>query len=263
MIHRSAYCRSTAFHHLPVLAMVLRGFQRYPVRTKTLLPLLLAMVLRGFPRYAVRTRAVLPVLLVVLLCASPGKLNLLRGQALLSSLNTSCSNYISINGETNINTFSLDQFVPEDVICGTDGSQWILLPEKEVYLIRVPVRNFQSSNKMVYRDFLELIDVRKHPYINIFMETSQFQLLLSERTFSTPRIGISVAGNTRYYNIPCTVSDCVDGKIAVSGHKTLKLTDFKLAPPEKTLGLIKVQNELIINFEFSLPSETGIKLSKI
>jgi hypothetical protein len=199
--------------------------------------------------------------LLVVLCVVGGQQ--LSGQAALSSLNTSCNNYIRINGSTNINTFSLDQFVPEDVICGTGNSRWILLPDEEVYLVRVPVRNFQSTNKMVYRDFLALIDVQQHPYISIFMDESQFQVMVNDRNFSMPRIGITVAGQTRYYNIPCTVSDCVDGRIAVSGHKTLKLTDFKLAPPEKTMGLIKVQDELIINFEFSLPSEQGIKLSKI
>jgi hypothetical protein len=219
------------------------------------------MVLRKFPRYAVLTRTALPVLLTMFLFAFP--VYRVNGQAELTALNTSCNNYIRINGSTNINTFSLDQFVPEDIICGTGNSRWIRLPDEEVYLIRVPVRNFHTSNKLVYRDFLALIDVQEHPYISIFMEEAEFQKLLHDKRFSMPRIGITVAGHTRYYNIPCRVSNCLDGKIAVSGHKTLKLTDFKLAPPEKTLGLIKVHDELNINFEFSLPSEQGIKLSKI
>lgn len=181
----------------------------------------------------------------------------------LSSISSSCNNYISITGETNINHFSLDQFVPEDLICGVGDSRWIKLPEEHVYLIRVPARNFDASNRMVYRDFLELIDVIEHPYISIFIEEAEFELLFQDRSYLRPRIGIAVAGTTRYYNVPCRVAECVDGKIAVSGQKTLKLTDFKLAPPEKTMGLIRVQNELIINFEFSLPSESGIKLSKI
>lgn len=181
----------------------------------------------------------------------------------LSGLSNSCNNYISITGETNINMFSLDQFVPDDLICGAGDSRWIQLPDEELYLIRIPVRNFEASNRIVYKDFLEMIDVKEHPYIHIFMDESEFGMLFQDRSFFLPRIGISVAGTTRYYQVPCQVSNCIDGKISVSGHKTLKLTDFKLAPPQKTMGLIKVQNELIINFEFSLPSESGINLSKI
>jgi hypothetical protein len=203
----------------------------------------------------------LTAILVIALCAIPREVIL--GQSTLSSLSSSCNNYVIISGETNINSFSLDQHVPEDQICGTDDSRWIPLPEEEVYLIRIPVRNFHASNRIVYKDFLELIDVKQHPFINIFMEDAQFQLLFQDRSFFVPRIGISVAGHTRYFQVPCRVTNCVDGKISVSGHKTIKLTDFKLAPPEKTMGLIKVQDELIINFEFSLPSEAGIKLSKI
>lgn len=184
------------------------------------------------------------------------------GPALAAS-GSPCNNYISIIGETNINMFSLDQYVPEDLICGAGDSRWIQLPDEEVYLIRIPVRNFEASNRIVYKDFLDMIDVKDHPYISIFMDESEFRMLFQDRSFFLPRIGISVAGTTRYYQVPCQVSDCVDGKISVSGRKTLKLTDFKLAPPTKTMGLIKVQNELIINFEFSLPSESGIKLSQI
>lgn len=183
--------------------------------------------------------------------------------SVLSVASSSCNNYIRISGETNISMFSLDQYVPEDLICGTGNSRWIQLPDQEVYMIRIPVRNFEASNRIVYKDFLDMVDVKQHPYINIFMEESEFQMLFQDRSFFLPRIGISVAGTIRYYQVPCHVSDCIDGKIAVSGRKALKLTDFKLAPPVKTMGLIKVQDELIINFEFSLPSESGIKLSKI
>ncbi|MEX0986156.1 MAG: hypothetical protein WD052_01675 [Bacteroidales bacterium] len=116
---------------------------------------------------------------------------------------------------------------------------------------------------MVYRDFLKLLDVSTHPYIKIFLDENQFKTLFHGQSVYAPEIGVMVGGTTRYYKIPCSISNCLDGRILIAGSKELRLTDFKLAPPEKSFGLIKVQDKLIINFEFSLPSDPELKLTQI
>jgi len=212
-------------------------------------------------KYGVSRAAYLPVLFLALsaLIHSPT----LNAQSLASSPGPSCDNYISISGATNISDFTLEQNVPDDLVCGTGESRWLPLPEENIYLITVPVRNFSANNRVVYRDFLDLVNVRKHPYIQIFMDDKDFQSLFGHKKSYSPTIGVTVSGVTRYYRINCYISECVNGKTAITGQQSVNLTDFKLAPPEKSLGLIKVQDELIINFEFTMPEEQNLKLTSL
>jgi len=199
-----------------------------------------------------------PVFIVFLvLCTA------VSGQDRLGNFEARCQNFISISGGTNVNEFELQQEVPESLVCGLGDSKWVPYPEKELYIISIPVRNFSATNKMVYKDFLKLLKVTSYPDIKIFMDEEQFNALYSGSNFYLANIGVIVSGVSRYYRIPCTISPCVDGRITVSGRQELMLTDFKLEPPEKTLGLIKVQNQLIINFEFRLPLNQELNYSKI
>ncbi len=185
----------------------------------------------------------------------------LKGQDHFSTGIGICSNIIRIAGATNLNRFELEQEVASDVICGPGNSNWIFLPGQKVYLIAIPVRDFTANNKMVYRDFLEMVNASSHPYISITMAEEEFLSLYNGMKRRTTQIGVTVAGVTMRYDIPCLISNCANNRIAIRGTKSLKLTDFKLDPPGKTLGLIRVQDQLIINFEFSLPAEPGIKLT--
>jgi hypothetical protein len=186
---------------------------------------------------------------------------LATGQSALSTNHGRCENYINIAGATNINDFELHQEVPDNLICGIGDSRWIPVPEDQGFMILIPVRNFNATNRFVYKDFLQLVNVNKHPYIQIFMKEKEFKTLFNGLTVYSLMIGVSVSGVTRYYQIPCKVSSCMDNRIAISGSKKVNLTDFNLSPPEKTLGLIKVHDELMINFEFNLPVDPETNLT--
>ncbi len=94
------------------------------------------------------------------------------------------------------------------------------------------------------------------------MKKSEFTTLFKGYLVYSLNIGVIVNGVTRFYQIHCKVASCMNDRISVSGSKTLKLSDFNLSPPTKTLGLIKVHDELMITFEFSLPvhPETNLTL---
>jgi hypothetical protein len=188
---------------------------------------------------------------------------LTMGQSALSANKVRCENYINISGATNLNDFALHQEVSADLICGIGDSRWIPVPEDHGFVIMIPVRNFNATNRFVYKDFLQLINVNEHPYIQIFMKESEFKTLFNGMTFYSLMIGVSVSGISKYYQIPCKVSNCKDNRIAISGSKKINLTDFNLSPPEKTLGLIKVHNELMINFEFSLAVDPETNLTQL
>lgn len=66
---------------------------------------------------------------------------------------------------------------------------------------------------------------------------------------------LTILNNTVTNTIPVTVEKMADGKIKVVGSTPLKMTDYKLPPPEISLlgmAAIKVGDDLQINFEWVL-----------
>lgn len=148
------------------------------------------------------------------------------------------------------------------LLCAPGESGWIHYPGSSFYEIRIPVKNFRANNHFDYKDFLDLIKASEYPYITIQIRTNQFQEFYDYGKSYYPRLKISIAGVTRPVPVECTVIKCSFGERIISGNKNLKLTDFKLDPPIKSLGLIKVKNELNINFEFKIPENLITNLSE-
>jgi len=173
-----------------------------------------------------------------------------------------CDNYIEIQGQTNINDFHLRQIIPEKEMCADNESGWIHIPDKSYYEIRIPVRNFTANNHFVYKDFLSLLNASDFPYILIHINTNKFLEFYEKKSVYFPDIYISIAGVTRSYTVKCAVLQCNYGKKAIRGNKMVKLTDFKLDPPEKSFGLIQVKNELNIIFDFKIPDDLITNISE-
>lgn len=166
-----------------------------------------------------------------------------------------CNNKIRISGETNVNDFHLEQKIPEELFCGPGDSNWFKASNENYYVINIPARMFSANNQFVYKDFLDLINASEFPYIQIILDEKDLSRFHQERGFVKPEIRILLAGYSKTYRVNCIISDCRYGEKTIKGRKEIKLTDFKLDPPVKSFGLIKVKNELNINFEFKLPSQ--------
>jgi hypothetical protein len=54
---------------------------------------------------------------------------------------------------------------------------------------------------------------------------------------------------TRKYRIDCSITQCSDN-IVLKGEEVILLSDFRLKPPEKLMGLVKVNNEISVDFGF-------------
>ena len=171
-----------------------------------------------------------------------------------------CTNFIQINGKTNLNNFFLEQNIRGNYLCGPGNSEWMYQPELSKYEMRIPVSKFEANNPFVYHDFLSLIRASEYPYIRILIDEDDFQNIYSNKNSFNSDVQISLAGVTKTFSIECMVTACNYPNMIISGTKIIKLTDFKLDPPEKSFGLIKVKNELSINFEFKLPDNLITKV---
>lgn len=164
----------------------------------------------------------------------------------ISSRKNSCLNFIHITGESNVNQFSFSFNQSEILNRKVGGSS-----DTGDVIIRIPIREFRASNQMMYSDFLEMMKESEYPIIEICFKRKQLYRANAGNNGSCPDIQITIAGVTRVYKIDCSIFPCADN-LFIQGEKKLKLTDFRLKPPVKLKGLVKVSNDINVNFGFMI-----------
>jgi len=70
-------------------------------------------------------------------------------------------------------------------------------------------------------------------------------------------VSITVAGVSNQFDLNCKIDKVDNENQILNGTTRIKLTDFEIVPPVKLLGLVRVKNEIIINFKFCIKSNTS------
>lgn len=158
--------------------------------------------------------------------------------------------YISVQGTSNVNEFTLinQHPIPDDEYNGIEDSGNYLN-------VLISVNEFSSENKRMVNDFRQMLQESKYPYIKIGIEPIEFADFEETTGLTEFSLIITIAGKTNKYNVPCEVFSKLNSGYTITGSFSVKLTDFNIDPPEKLLGLIKVNNEVFINFLFKFDSE--------
>ncbi|MGQ1891129.1 YceI family protein [Thermophagus sp. OGC60D27] len=161
--------------------------------------------------------------------------------------NKGCDDYIKIDGSTNVNHFYFIQTLDKNpnVVISRD-------PSRETLVLKIPAHDFEPSNPMMYKDFLDFIKAHEFPYIDITIFFDNFRLPAGNATAVVPRIKVGLAGQTKTYKIPGYLEECLDKELHIKGRVNIDLKDFGLEPPTKFLGMVKVSNEVFINFALTL-----------
>ncbi len=172
-----------------------------------------------------------------------------------------CQGYINISGTTNINHFNFSNELSSIWIpaAGQDGPP----EDSSIFEIRIPIKDFRTNNPVMYRDFLELVSASIYPYIYIGIHYPYLKRILTEGVNTIPEFEITLAGVRNEYRIPCRVWNCGVEHVLVSGSREVRLTEFKLDPPEKFQGLVKVHDSVLINFSLVFGLQSEIKLSRL
>jgi hypothetical protein len=161
------------------------------------------------------------------------------------SVTENCNSYILICGKSNINQFN---FIYNSVDT-KDIRLFSHSKDTGLFEVSIPIKDFEASNPLMYNDFLELMKAVEYPRINICLSRHQLELASNGSQSSCPEITITLAGITRSYPINCTIYNCSD-KLYINGSKKIKFSDFNITPPEKLHGLVKVRDEIDVNFGF-------------
>jgi len=154
-----------------------------------------------------------------------------------------CGTFLVINGKSNVNSFSFSFLnSPDDTGSSFRYRSW----EKGTEIL-IPLKEFQASNPRMYNDFLQEVHESEYPYISVFFPYLEPDKLGSVTSGSGQKVLITLAGVTKQYTIECALVNCGD-HLALRGSEKIRLTDFRISPPEKLSGLIKVKDEITVSF---------------
>lgn len=156
---------------------------------------------------------------------------------------------VVISGTSNVNKFTCSYEVP-----GLEVPVHMVYRESldEIHFknanLQLESNLFDCGGKAINKDFKELLKTEKHPWIKLRL------LYVDPPSPDTKKVGvgmeITIAGVSRTY---ATELDSEQrGDIFVDGTLALNLTDFKLEPPKKVLGLIKVDDQVMVDIKLRL-----------
>ncbi|MFO7977404.1 MAG: YceI family protein [Bacteroidales bacterium] len=171
----------------------------------------------------------------------------------LPEIDNECESHISIHGSSNVNQFQLINHNPRIVKRSDQGQE-----EERSQRIEIPVNEFQGDNKRMREDFLELVNASEYPLIIMTIEPRNLEECLKARGLSDFKTEITMAGVTQHYIVPCGVDTCERSGYVLRGSLEVELTDFGIDPPRKFFGLVKVNNEVLIDYVFRFETDDDI-----
>ena len=149
---------------------------------------------------------------------------------------------LKISGETNINNFNCifnPADLPEKLIVRFERKQQNLIFKNTSLILNANA--FDCGSRPINKDFEALIKAKKYPYI--FLHLKELNLLNQKSALIT--LNIEIAGIKKSFKVPVKIDDI---KSNYKGIIHLNIDDFKLEPPKKIFGLIKVKKEIQIEF---------------
>lgn len=151
-----------------------------------------------------------------------------------------------IHGQTNVNSFTcfISCYNSNDTLTyHVDPKSKILEFEQNAMII--PIYNFNCGNNLITKDFRTTVKADKNPYLNIsFVSLEQS----SQSTEDKALLEITLAGVARRVSVKFTQTKKGDF-LQLSGNHSVCFNDFALQAPERMLGLVKVQEDLRVEFK--------------
>lgn len=164
------------------------------------------------------------------------------------------SSTLTIDGKTNVNTFrcGITQYSGTDTLVIQEGSPL----RKPLFVkgkVSLQASRFDCGMQMMTHDFNTTLKSKQYPYIVI--DFKSFERLpdynKTEDKFNGT-MTISLGGVTKVVDVICSIKTKPTGHIHLSGGRPFLFSDFNLEPPDKMMGLIKIQQELMVQFNLVL-----------
>ncbi len=158
---------------------------------------------------------------------------------------------LTINGTSNVNDFRC--IYDEDSASGTasneqyDAIQNASTSTSEDVLVLV-VDSFDCGKRGINRDFRNTLKSDIYPTIHVEL----IDVVRKNEIPAMAIVNISLVGITKEYSVELGEAYVEDGDTLVPGTQIINMSDFNIEPPRALFGLIKVRDELTIQFSLRI-----------
>jgi hypothetical protein len=168
--------------------------------------------------------------------------------------------YIDIEVKSNVNIVNFTYALAGNTI-NEEFDQTSVGTNSGMASIVVPVKEFRSNNELALQDFQTLLRADQYPDLKIVIPQSVLMQLRPGEQVTVPNILITIAGVSKKYDITCSVENPDSKGYILVGSIKVRLTDLSIDPPVKYFGLVKIKDEVIVKFGFSL-NDNNLALNK-
>lgn len=153
---------------------------------------------------------------------------------------------VVVSGSTNTIQFSClsshpvrEQLLTEVQMAGTSLFKGSIL---------MKVEGFDCGNTIMNRDFYNTL--REDEFADITLTIIELRGNTSDDGMGILQgeIELEIVGIRHQIEIVCSLENLPDGQKRIQGTQTLYFSDFGITPPRRALGLIRVENEITVDF---------------
>jgi len=164
------------------------------------------------------------------------------------------SSKLTIDGKTNVNNFrcAITQYCGADTLELREGGRY----KRPIFtkgFVGLEASRFDCGMQVMTNDFWKTIKYREYPIVSIeFISFERLPKYDRGKDVFMGKLQISLGGVTKPFEMNCTIEAEESGYIHLRGERSFKFSDFNLEPPVKMMGLVKVEDELDVNFHLVL-----------
>lgn len=152
---------------------------------------------------------------------------------------------LSIHGQTNVNRFTcfISCYNSVDTLTYEQGTERGIL-EFEANKMIIPVYNFNCGNSLITKDFRTTLKAEKNPYLTLSFVTLEKH---PGGPKATAQLDITLAGVSKKVTVQFDLIQ-KGNFLNLTGKHSVCFADFQLHAPERMMGLVKVQDDLHVEF---------------
>lgn len=157
---------------------------------------------------------------------------------------------LAIAGSSNVNSFVCDvkEYLQRDTLKSTaeEKNHRLLFLNSQ---LNVDVRRFDCHNRFITQDFFKTLNADDYPKLIIkFVALEQFSSYLQQQEIKA-WVDIQLASTCRRMQLDLMLSRQRNGTYKLNGKRRMSFADFKLKTPSKIAGLIRINEEIDVEFE--------------
>lgn len=161
---------------------------------------------------------------------------------------------LSLEGKSNVNSFKCDivEYLNRDTILlfkDNSGEQKPILSRGG---LTININRFDCHQNYVTADLKKTLKAKDDPYMKVNLVSFGYMKPHHSNQAIKGIVEIQLAGVTRKIEIDYAVNKNHGGVLNLIGTKKLLFSDFRLTPPKKLAGLIKVEEEITVSFQLIL-----------